>query len=727
VLYPSPNNHPPLHRLKSGQRSKQSWTHCLISYYSIPGESPPPPPRASFGRDELIEKIVGFAESLVPVALVGAGGIGKTTAALTVLHDNRIKQRFGDDRRFIRCDQFPPSCPHFLRRLSNVIGAGAENPEDLTPMRPFLSSREMFIILDNAESILDPQGTDAPEIYAVVEELSRFSNIFICITSRISTTPPDFKRLDIPTLSKDAACHTFYCIYDNDDRPDLINNILEQLDFHPLSVTLLATVAHQNKWGTDRLTREWERRRTSVLQTEHKKSLAATIELSITSPMFQELGPDARALLEIIAFFPQGVDENNVDWLFPTIPNGTNVFDKFCILSLTYRTNGFVTMLAPLQDYLRPKDPKSSPLLCTTKECYFTRMAVVPDPGKPNFGETRWIMSEDVNVEHMLDVFTSIDANSDEVWEACANFMNHLVWHKTRLTTLRPKIEGLPDDHHSKPGCLLELASLFDSVGNRTEHKRLLTHTLKLWRARGSDQWVARTLGNLAIVNQEMGLHEEGIQLAREASGAYERLGDTVQQAWCLNTLAQSLHQNEQLDAAEEAASHAINILSEKGEQYRLCGSHRALGYIYYSKGEDKKAISRFETVLEIASSSDWQDELFWAHYALAQLFLNGGRLNDTQDHIERAKAHAANTPYNLGRAMVLQARLWYAQHRLEEAKSEALHAAGTFEKLGAVQELGACRKLLQQIEEETTYQVASGQLDFNCELLQNGATPCAD
>ena len=664
---------------------------------------PPPPPRIFFGRDELIQKIVAFAERLTPIALVGAGGIGKTAVALTVLHDDHIKRRFGDDRRFIRCDKFPASLPHFLRRLSETVGASVENPEDLTPLRPFLSSKDMFIVLDNAESTLDPQGTGAEEIYAAVEELSQLNNICLCITSRISTVPPDCKWLDVPTLSMEAGCDTFHRIYQHGGRSDLIDNILKQLDFHPLSITLLATVAHHNKWDIDRLAREWDERRTNMLHTDHNRSLAAAIELSLSSLMFQQLGPDARDLLGVVAFFPQGVDEKNIDWLFPTIAGRKNIFDKFCVLSLTYRSDGFVTMLAPLRDYLSPEDPASAPLLCLTKDRYFSRLSVDVQPGKPGFNEARWITSEDANVEHLLDIFMTTDATSGDAWGACGDFMKHLRWHKPRLVTLGRKIEALPDDHPSKSECLIHLSQLLHRVGNYTESKRLLIHSSKLSRERGNDHQLAQALKYLSHVDLFTDLYKEGIRQAEEASIIFERLGNPTEQVACLVELALLLCEDNQFDAAGEAISRAIHLLPEEGEPYLVSKSHYTLGYLYRKKGDRKKAIHHFEVTLGLASSSNWLNLLFWIHFFLAELFYDEGMVEDANAHIGHAKSHAANDhdANLLAHAMEFQAVFWNGQQRFEEARSEALGAIDLLQKLGAADRVERVREFLLRIDSD--------------------------
>ena len=600
-----------------------------------------------------------------------------------------------------------------------MIGAGVENPDDLTPLRPSLMSKNMLIVLDNAESILDPQGASGREINTVVEELSQFSNVCLCITSRISTVPPDCETLEIPTLPMEAARDAFYRIYKYDGQSDLVNNILEQLDFHPLSITLLATVAHQNKWDNNRLAKEWKQRQTGVLRTGHNKSLADTIELSFASPTFGQLGSDARGLLEVVAFFPQGIDENNFDWLFPAISNRTTIFDTFCVLSLTYRNNGFITMLAPLRDYIRPQDPMSSPLLCATKDRYFTRMSVNLKPDTPVFRESRWIVMEDVNVEHLLDIFTSIDANAEEVWRACGNFITHLHWHKPRRTVLRQRIEDLPYDHESKVECLIQLAELFNMLGNYTEQKEVLIYALKLQRERGdNDGLVARVLSVLSDANRMLGIVEEGIPQAREALEIYQRIGTTAYQVECLNSLTTLLLQDGELDAAKEAGSQAIDLLPEKGQEFLACVSQRLLGDVYCSKGEREKAVFHFTAALTIASPFGWQDELFWIHYGLAGLFLKECEFDKTHIHLEQAESHAVTHPYNMGRAAELQATAWFRQNRLKEAMSEALRASKTFGKLGASNDLEECRVLLQSIEGAMKRQSTSDNSDSIGECL---------
>ena len=209
----------------------------------------------------------------------------------------------------------------------------------------------------------------------------------------------------------------------------------------------------------------------------------------------------------------------------------------------------------------------------------------------------------------------------------------------------------------------------------------------------------------LGMANSHLGLFKEGIYQAKEALETFERIGDVGKQVLSLLVLAVALLYDNQFDAAEEVVSHAFQLLPEKGEEYLVCKSHFALGDICRYKGEREKAIHHFKTVLDYGSRFEWDDQSFLAHYFLALLYYQEDKFDNSLTHVEQAKLHAANDAQWVGLGVELQARVYYRQHKFEEAIFEALHAVEILEKLGDQASAERCRALLKIIEEEAKSQ----------------------
>jgi tetratricopeptide (TPR) repeat protein len=146
----------------------------------------------------------------------------------------------------------------------------------------------------------------------------------------------------------------------------------------------------------------------------------------------------------------------------------------------------------------------------------------------------------------------------------------------------------------------------------------------------------------------------------KEALKIYEKHRNVIGQARAWRRLGWLLYDDKQFDAAEEAASKAIDISSGDGDQFEACKCLRLLGDICRSKSEIEKAINHYEAALCIASSFGWVDSLFWNNYCLAELFFDQNRFDEAHAHVERAKSYAINNPSQLGQAMELQAAFCY-------------------------------------------------------------------
>ena len=265
-------------------------------------ELPPAPPQLFFGRDDLVRTVVNTILRKSNVALIGTGGIGKTSVAKVVTNDALIIERFGKERYFVKCDDFNASFDNFLDRVAQVLGAKGTGHQAVTmsTLLPFLRKADILLVFDNVESVTDAQ-IDSDRVAEAIGEFASYPTVTLILTTRITMLPTDvvFERINVPPLDEDAAWKAFSAVYGNveSSKVERLRDLLFQLDHHPLSINLLAQAGVQNEWSPSELEEAWERERTRILHLNRPgrnvskiQSLSVTIELSLHSPTIQSLG-----------------------------------------------------------------------------------------------------------------------------------------------------------------------------------------------------------------------------------------------------------------------------------------------------------------------------------------------------------------------------------------------------------------------------------------------------
>ncbi|KAG5717106.1 hypothetical protein E4T56_gene6931 [Termitomyces sp. T112] len=254
----------------------------------------PTRPRVFIGRSDLVQSATHALLKFHHVALIGPGGIGKSSIARAVLNDEAIVSKFQAKRYFVRFDDMVVTqvnlktfLDHIMRALDFATPVNAYNVITKT-----LSTSETLLVLDNAETFLDAT-IDSGRIADAIDGFGAQSIGAILLTTRTTVLPPNMKwvRLQVPALEESAACEAFHAYYPSIETSILIK-LLSAVDFHPLSINLLAQAAVQNEWSPQDLITAWDHQRATLLEAGDGKSqsLAVTIETSLNSPSFLKLG-----------------------------------------------------------------------------------------------------------------------------------------------------------------------------------------------------------------------------------------------------------------------------------------------------------------------------------------------------------------------------------------------------------------------------------------------------
>ncbi|KAG6876391.1 hypothetical protein C0993_003470, partial [Termitomyces sp. T159_Od127] len=479
--------------------------------------------RVFVGRDGLVQRTTETLLGVHHVALIGPGGIGKSSVARAVLNDEAITSKFQNRRFFARFDDMDASQINlgtFLDRIARALGSSTSaNVHDL--ISKALSTSDTLLVLDNAETFLDAP-VDAGRIADAIDGFGARLNVAILITTRTTVLPPniDWVRLRVPVLEESAACEAFKAYYPSIETPILIK-LLAAVDFHPLSINLLAQAAVQNEWSSQDLMTAWDRQRAALLEAGDGKvqSLAITIETSLNSPSFCELGDTAHHLLHIIAFLPQGISKTRLTSIFPAIEKIDICADALCKQSLAYLNGDFITLLAPIRLYITSHyNGNPNPFLEQVRSHYVAHVS-----------DSKIVAQDNVNIEHVLTHWLKASGDPADVLFSTAQFILTLTHYCCRSVSLHPVVSALKISKsrlqfsirtlifqkstiiHAKSHCLLAISHLLHWTGQRNEAKETLAEAQALIFLSKDPHLFAHTEYVLAV-----GYYQQGNYLAAE-------------------------------------------------------------------------------------------------------------------------------------------------------------------------------------------------------------------
>jgi tetratricopeptide (TPR) repeat protein len=435
-----------------------------------------------YGRDDLVAELTNLVINDEHLALIGPGGMGKSSVAKAILHEPLIIEKFADRRFFVTYDGLDPSTitfETFMTRFARCLGIEIAGTEPVRQISTFLRSASALVVLDNAETFEEASALSVlGDIPQAIAELANIPGVILVLTSRSRRNAPNVQWItkDIPPLDSSSAQAVFFQIYQHAScrkAEEDIKGLLKELDFHPLSINILANAAQQNGWSPTTLLKRWSNLRSKVLDGGKGKlqSLSDTMQLSLSSPSVQNLGEDGLRVLAVIAFLPQGLNENLASDLLSSLPQIDAMCDVLCMQSLIYRQDNFLKVLAPIRHYVRDSlQAPDSACLQEIRDFYYHTVTSCSE-GRNQYADI--IISDYLNIEHIVAFnLANIPDSPEETYHTCWQFLKCLQWHFPRPTTLTPVISNIvenPSTWTLKARCLSNLAQLYQTLSQHAE------------------------------------------------------------------------------------------------------------------------------------------------------------------------------------------------------------------------------------------------------------------
>ncbi|KAJ7215039.1 P-loop containing nucleoside triphosphate hydrolase protein [Mycena pura] len=387
----------------------------------------PSVPKIFHGRESELSNILQlFTQDAPRIAVLGAGGMGKTSLARAVLHHPDINVKYGEYRIFVTCDGVSTAA-ELVALIANYQGLElGENPTQQI-IRHFASRPPTLLILDNLETAWEPMGSRI-EIEKFLSLLTDIQQLALIITMRgaerpaqVCWTRPFFQPLQ--PLTHDAAQKTFLDIagelHDSID----VEKILHLTYNMPLAVDLVAHLVDSEGCAT--VLSRWDTERTSVVSDgyDQRSNLDMSISLSLSSPRVASVS-GTKDLLILLSMLPDGLSD--IDFKDSKFPIDNILECKATLLrtSLAYSSSQKrLRVLVPIREHMQryhtarldivePLFHKCRELLELYQKHKGTMLSEIVPQIKLNFSNIQSLLSFrilQVQLDHSQTIYCAID------------------------------------------------------------------------------------------------------------------------------------------------------------------------------------------------------------------------------------------------------------------------------------------------------------------------------
>jgi len=538
------------------------------------------------------------------IAILGAGGMGKTTIALEVLYDARVVEMFAEHRMFQSCEALVDA-DSLIGKLAEQCGAEPTTPQLHAAVFARLSNgRRKLLVIDNLETIWLVGGAPVMAIDDLLGSLAQIPTISLIITCRGRILPQAVSWSNSSTaalepFSEAAALETFK---DRLGRPIsakdeiIATELIRAVDMMPLAVTLLGQLAQRGK-SVSELHEAWNDEHRDLLQTHASgrgNNVDVSIELSLKIVREADPSQESLRLLSVCAILPDGLRPEvfeNLKSLFKNIRRARDALCDYALASMG--TDRVLKMLSPIRHLVLERYPAQADHHQALCSIYFDIATELPGMDETYKERATAAAPEMGNLSSLL--LSLVAEPSEQVVAAVVDFTNFIRWQQPTITLASALLPHLEQRPLWKAKCLYAIARSQQGLAKYRSAINSYSTAAKLF-LEVDDRFSAATCkqfaGNLHSSFRE---YSDAEVLLEETRAVCVELGKYLQEASCRKSLGELMRMKGDFAPAIEHLKAAQHTLCSSNQLFSAAQCSESLGILYLDQGNLDAAATELE------------------------------------------------------------------------------------------------------------------------------------